>query len=81
MNGVLIATFTGADSRASAQSISLPGAKVGDTVAMVASVTSGGVLAPSFPFETAISVDDQIQQLQTGSGNLSAITVKVMLVR
>lgn len=78
---ILVLNFTGADSRSAAQSITLTGAEVGDTVVFVAS-TSNGNINNSGVFEGSISVADQIQQGQSGNyGNLSGDGFRVMLVR
>lgn len=81
MAAILIMEFAGANSTSAVQSISLPGAKALDTVVFIADVVNG-MATTSLPFETAISVDDQIQQMQNGgSGNQSGHTFRVMLVR
>lgn len=56
----------------------LTGAKIGDTVIGISNVTDHTTLLPTTDFEATITVNDQIQQVN--SGNLSAKTIIVFLV-
>lgn len=75
-DGVLkVLVFTGVDASAEAAAATLTGAYVGDVVAGVVNLTDGA--SATAVFESAIAVEDEIQQSES---NLSAKTLLIVLV-